>query len=170
VQAGSALPRSKAAKQQFMFDLWDRGIVQDPRRLMEMLELTQAKPADWEISEQQAERENRLLEQGRQCNVEEWYDDEIHISVHLRQMNSADWDSYSDPVKQTFRVHYGLHLKSQQDKQMTQAAMSMLPGMAPPGGEQQPNASANGMNQPVPQGGPAGTTATPPPLTQAEPQ
>lgn len=168
-QAGSALPRSKAAKQQFMFDLWDRGVVQDPRKLMEMLELTESQPADWEVSEHQAERENRLLEMGQQPNVEEWYDDDIHISVHTRQMNSADWDDYSEQVKQGFRTHYQMHVKSQQSKQMTQAAMQMLPGMqqSQPGA---PSASANGMNQPVPQGAAPGQSAAPSPLTQAEPQ
>jgi hypothetical protein len=164
-QAGSALPRSKAAKQQFMFDLWDRGVVQDPRKLMEMLELTESQPADWEVAEHQAERENVRLEMGQQCNVEEWYDDDIHIAVHTRQMNSADWEDYSEQVKKAFRDHYQLHVKSRQDKQMQQAAMNMLPGMAQPGAA--PNASANGMNQPVPEGGPTGST--PAPLTQAEP-
>jgi hypothetical protein len=172
-QAGSALPRSKAAKQQFMFDLWDRGVVQDPRKLMEMLELTESQPADWEVSEQQAERENALLQLGQQQNVEEWYDDDIHISVHTRFMNSADFDDLSDPTKQVFRDHYHLHKQKQQNDQMTQAAMQMIPGMAgaqPGQPGQDPNASANGMNQPMPQGGPTGQAPTPPPLTQAEPQ
>jgi hypothetical protein len=170
-QAGSALPRSKAAKQQFMFDLWDRGVVQDPNELMDMLELSQSKPADWKVAEQQAERENVRLSQGNQCNVEEWYDDAIHIAVHTRQMNSADWDDYSDQVKNAFRAHYQLHITSQRNKAMTNAAMSVLPGMQQQnqnGGAQL--ASANGMNQPVQEGGPTGSTATPPPLTSAEPQ
>lgn len=170
-QAGSALPRSKAAKQQFMFDLWDRGVVQDPNELMDMLELTQAKPADWKVSEQQAERENVQLALGRQQNVEEWYDDAIHISIHTRHMNSADWDNYSEPVKQVFRDHYGLHLQKQKNAQMEQAAMNLLPGMQQGGGDpNQQLASANGMNQPMPQGGPTGSTPPPQPLTGQEPQ
>jgi hypothetical protein len=167
-QAGSALPRSKAAKQQFMFDLWDRGVVQDPRKLMEMLELTESQPADWEVSEQQAERENAALQLGQQQNVEQWYDDAIHISIHTRFMNSADFDDLSDEVKQVFRDHYQLHTQKQRNAQMEQAAMNMLPGMAPPGAA--PMASANGMNQPVPEGGAPGQTAAPAPLTNAEPQ
>lgn len=170
-QAGSALPRSKAAKQQFMFDLWDRGVVQDPRKLMEMLELTESQPADWEVSEQQAERENRLLELGQDVNVEEWYDDDIHISVHTRQMNSADWNDYSEPTKKAFRDHYALHIKSRQDKQMQQAALSLLPGMQPQQNGAAPGlASANGMNQPQQNGAAPGQSPTPTPLQQEEPQ
>jgi hypothetical protein len=170
-QAGSALPRSKAAKQQFMFDLWDRGIVQDPRQLMEMLELTQAEASDWEQDMAQARRENSKLEQGQQQNVLDWYNHEMHQSVHRNYMKSADFDGLPENVKQVWYDHDEMHTKAMEQAQLKQAALGMVTGgQAPPGGGPAPPlASSNGQNQPVPQqGGQPGSP--PPPMTNDVPQ
>jgi hypothetical protein len=173
VQAGSALPRSKAAKQQFMFDLWDRGVVQDPRQLMEMLELTQAEAADWEVDIEQAERENAKMQAGQQQNVLQWYTHEIHQYVHRRHMKSAEYDDYPDDVKKIYEDHDSMHTKAIEAKQLEAAAMALVTG-AQNGAEANGNgqlASANGMNQPVPQqGGPPQPTAPPGNLTSDQPE
>jgi hypothetical protein len=63
-QAGSALPRSKAAKQQFIMDLYSMGIEQNPAKVKEMLELGEGEPEDFEDDLAQAERENSRLQEG----------------------------------------------------------------------------------------------------------
>lgn len=156
VQAGSALPRSKAAKQQFMFDLWDRGVVQDPRQLMEMLELTQAEQADWEAAESQAKRENAKLALGQPVEVLDWYNHRIHQYVHRQQMVSAEFDQYSDEIKKVWYDHDELHSQAMQREEMKAAAKALVTGQQPNGAVPPEAASANGMNQPMIQGGAPG--------------
>jgi hypothetical protein len=173
VQAGSALPRSKAAKQQFMFDLWDRGVLTDPRQLMEMLELTQGDPLEWEYDIEQAERENSKLQQGTPVNVEPWYNHQAHQMIHRRFMKSADFEALDGRVQQTFRDHDELHTKAMQNEMLKAAAMGAVTGGA--GGPMPPPMNgaptvANGMNNQAPmQGGQFGSQI-PAPMTEAQPQ
>lgn len=155
-QAGSALPRSKAAKQQFILDLWDRKLEQDPRRVREMLELSQGEPDEWEIDLQQAERENKKLMQGERCEVEEWYNHQGHQYVHRRFMKSADFEALPEEVQAVFREHLEFHDRFVIDQQRAAAeeAMMMQQNAAtiPGGGGASGGQLANGMNNPGPQG------------------
>lgn len=152
VQAGSALPRSKAAKQQYILDLWDRGLEQDPRKVREMLELSQGDPDEWEIDLQQAERENRKMMEAEDVPVEEWYNHPAHHYVHRRFMKSADFEAMDEQTQQIFKDHDEMHSRVEQEQQMT--AQFMQQG-GPNGGGAQPSPQqgqvANGQNNGGPQ-------------------
>ena len=147
VQAGSALPRSKAAKQQFILDLWDRKLEQDPRKVREMLELTQGEPDEWELDVEQAERENRLMAEGKPRAVLEWHNHPAHHYQHRRFMKSADFESLPENVQKLFQDHDEEHTKFEQDQQRQAMVQQMMVG---------------GGSQPAPTtGGANGVTATP---------
>lgn len=117
VQAGSALPRSKAAKQQFILDLWDRKLEQDPRKVREMLELSEGEPEDFELDLDQAERENKRLQQGQPVEVKDWHNHNAHLYKHNQFRKSAEYEALAEEVKAAYDAHCDQHdfyLKQQQ--------------------------------------------------------
>jgi hypothetical protein len=141
-QAGSGLPRSKAAKQQYILDLYDRKIEQDPRKVRQMLELGEGEPDEFEKDLDQAERENRRLLEGEDVPVLEWFNHAAHHLVHRDFMKSADWDDLDENVQQIFLNHDMEHTKFEKQQQMDQ--------MVAQGGGQSPNGAGGG---PPPAGG-----------------
>jgi hypothetical protein len=172
VQAGSALPRSKAAKQQYILDLWDRKLEQDPRKVRQMLELSEGEPDEWEIDLDQAERENHMLQNGQDPGVKEWYNHPAHHYVHRNYMKSADYTALSQDIQELFEQHDEEHTYYEQ-MQMQAASQPAQPqqgqnGSAPQGSSVPSN--ANGQN--VPQGPPSQFTSATSPrsLLEAQPQ
>jgi hypothetical protein len=155
VQAGSALPRSKAAKQQFILDLWDRKLEQDPRKVREMLELSSGDPDEWEVDMQQAEREMMKLQKGIQVPVLEWYNHAAHHYVHRRFMKSADFEDCDPRVQQVIMEHDQEHSNFEQEQARQQAVQQQLMGGMP-------NGSAPAANSPPPGGNGANATPQPP--------
>jgi len=117
VQAGSALPRSKAAKQQFILDLWDRKLEQDPRKVRQMLELAEGEPDEWDIDLDQAERENRKMEQGLDVEVKEWQNHPAHLYQHHRQMKSAEYEDWPEERQSIFEEHCRQHEEQVRNQQ-----------------------------------------------------
>jgi hypothetical protein len=64
VQAGSALPKLKAAKQQYVLQLVELGILRDQKRIETWLELGSAEPDEIDLAFAQADRENDLMMRG----------------------------------------------------------------------------------------------------------
>jgi hypothetical protein len=160
VQAGSALPRSKAAKQQYILDLWDRKLEQDPRKVREMLELDGGDPDEWEIAMQQAEREAMKLTKGEDPGVLEWYNHPAHHYVHRRFMISADFEELDPQIQQVWLKHDAEHSAAEAGQKQQQMVEQQLMGQMPDG---------SAANTPPP--GANGTNATPqPPFTGEAPQ
>lgn len=176
-QAGSALPRSKAAKQQYILDLWDRKLEQDPRKVRQMLELSEGEPDEWEVDLDQAERENHEMMNGNEQLVLEWYNHPAHHYVHRNYMKSADFASKPDEIKEIFYDHDAEHTHYEEIQAQEVAAMQAQQspqggggqGGSAPGGSTVPSA-ANGQN--VPQGPPPQFSAATSPrsLMSQEPQ
>lgn len=169
VQAGSALPRSKAAKQQFILDLWDRKLEQDPRRVREMLELTTGDPDEWEIDIDQADRENRKMQNGDPVEVKDWHNHPAHLYRHHNYMKSAEFEEELDPeAQQLFEQHCAEHEAAQQQQSLETAQLSAMGGNGV-GPEAGIGAAANGTN--VPEGAPGQFSgASPRSVMDQEPQ
>lgn len=71
VQAGSALPKLKAAKQQYVLQLIELGILKDPKRIEDWLELGGAEPDKIDLAFRQADRENDYMMRGAQNKLTE---------------------------------------------------------------------------------------------------
>jgi hypothetical protein len=123
IQAGSALPRSKAAKQQFILDLWDRKIEQDPRKVRQYLELSEGEPDEWEVDLDQAERENHELKEGTDPGVQEWYNHPAHHYIHRNFMKSAEFKKLPEQIQQAFMKHDQEHTQYEQAQQQEKMAV-----------------------------------------------
>jgi len=170
VQAGSALPRSKAAKQQYILDLWDRKIEQDPRKVRQMLELSEGDPDEWEVDLDQAERENHILQAGDDPGVKEWYNHPAHHYVHRNFMKSADFIELPQGIQQLFEQHDQEHTYYEEQQAMNASQMQG-------GGQGQPSQNGSTPVQPgangqqVPEGPPAAFSGmSPANIIGAQPQ
>jgi hypothetical protein len=70
VQAGSALPKLKSAKQQYILQLVELGIEKDPKRIKDFLELGGGEPDEVDMAYAQADRENDLMLRGAQQQLD----------------------------------------------------------------------------------------------------
>jgi hypothetical protein len=147
LQAGSALPRSKAAKQQFILDLWDRKLETDPRKVREMLELNQGEPDPWEVDLDQAERENKKMQAGKPVQALQWHNHAAHRYQHQMYMKSADFDELDAEQQQLWYNHDKEHADFQRQEQQSQMVMQAMAGSQAGGSPAQ--------------GGANGVTATP---------
>jgi hypothetical protein len=166
VQAGSALPRSKAAKQQFILDLFDRQIETDPRKVREMLELSEGEPDELEKIIASAERENRKMLNGQEVVVLEWHNHDVHRQILHDFMMSPEWDETPPQVQQIMIKHDEDHAAEQRKAATQQMVMQ---GMAGGGQQPAPGPGSNGAQPPqnTAPAGANGNNATPPPQFQA---
>lgn len=135
VQAGSALPRSKAAKQQFILDLASMGVETDPKMIKQALELGESEPDDTDMAEQQAERENELMQRGQPAPVKDWYNHEVHVMQHRRYMMSADYEALPAHIQKIFDDHDVMHQRFLVGVAQAQGAGVPTPNQGTPGGQ-----------------------------------
>jgi len=122
VQAGSALPKLKAAKQEYAMQLAQMGIETDPKKLRDMLDLGEGEPDEVDMAFAQADRENEIMmglgmkpptadprpqlaptsedptagqpssEASMAVPVKKWHNHEAHLKRHYRFMSTADFE------------------------------------------------------------------------------
>ena len=159
VQAGSAMPRSLAAKQQYTLELVSLGILTDPEQIEERLDIGSGAPSVKDMNINQANRENNIMlhglamgmfhlnrdaspaEQERTVSaavpVKAWQDHATHIEHHTMQMMDEEFDklSISNPgIVRLFDEHVAMHQKMMADQQnaamQAQAAAKCAPESA----------------------------------------
>ena len=128
VQAGSAFPLNKVAKQQFVLNLWLNKIITEPRQILKMLEFGTFEEIyeDFAMDEKNAQEENRNMQQGNPEEVE-WFDnDDIHIYEHIRFIKA---NKLSPIIMEFISQHVDGHTKK---KMMAlQAVPNMMPTKQP---------------------------------------
>jgi hypothetical protein len=160
-QAGSAMPKMKAARQQYALELATLGIIKDPKKLQEMLELGQGEPDDEDKAVAQADRENSLMMYGvwrGQTNfdpegqdiadsaryerlhaavpVKAWMNHAIHIQRHTSVMMDEAFEDLAiakPAVPQLFDQHIALHQQMMEQQQQAQMQMLQAAKGAPDG-------------------------------------
>lgn len=157
-QAGSAMPKSKAAKQQYTLELVSLGILTDPEQIEETLELGSGAPSVKDMNVHQAIRENNIMLHGlamgmfhlsRDASLEEtqqavsaaipvkaWQDHATHIEHHTMQMMDEEFDrlSVSNPgIVRLFDEHVAMHQKMMADQQQAMAQAQAAAKGAPEG-------------------------------------
>lgn len=156
IEAGSALPQSKAAKQAFVMDMINSGII-PPQEGLEMMEIGGAQQLMNVLKgdKRQAQRENikmrKLLAEDILAHKDEWdanpqldeatgepllappvitvnsYDNhEVHIETHNIFRRSQSFDYLPDEVKAEFEAHVNMH-KTMKQQEMLQQMMGMVP-------------------------------------------
>jgi len=158
-QAGSAMPKSKAAKQQYTLELVSMGILQDQHQIKEALELGEGEPDDTSKSIAQANRENNMMLHGvwmAQANpegqvgegaegfqkmsaavpVKAWHNHQVHIQRHTSVMMDEEFDDLAvtrPEVVRLFDEHIAMHQQQLQQQAQQQAAMLAAQKGAPDG-------------------------------------
>jgi hypothetical protein len=142
VQAGSAFPQSKAAKQAQLTD-WLRmmaqmGVQMTPRQISQYLRdsgmgATERLVEDYNSTEIQANRENVLLAQGQPVDINPQDDDEGHIANHEDFERQPRFFNFPPNIQALHQAHTQKHrdrLQAQQQQQMENELM--LAGQVPP--------------------------------------
>jgi hypothetical protein len=173
-QAGSAMPRSKAARQQYVLELVSLGIEQDPHWIKQALELGEGEPDDTDKAIAQANRENNTMMHGSDLEqvrrptpgsseedvkkwtavavpVKSWHNHQVHMARHTSAMMDEEFDrlAISHPeIVRIFDEHIGMHQQEIQAAQQAQMQMLAAAKGAPDGASPNPNGG-----QPPDQGG-----------------
>lgn len=147
IQAGSAMPRSRAAKQAFITQLGQMGWIPPDRalRYMDMAE-TGRLYEELQIDVRQAQRENLKMLNGEQVPVNTWDDHQQHVLEHNNERKKQKFENSPDQVKQLFEQHVQMHqMVMQQNMVQAQGGMGAGPG-APmvPGGPPGPGVPSGG--------------------------
>lgn len=157
-QAGSAMPKSKSAKQQYTLELISLGVLKDPHKIEQMLELGHGEPDETDKAMAQANRENNLMMHGmsmgtfsldvtldedafsKQANVavpvKKWHNHAVHIARHTSIMMDEEFDrlAVSHPeVVRLFDEHLAMHMQMQAEAQAAQMQALLAAKGAPDG-------------------------------------
>lgn len=118
VQAGSAMPRSKAAKQAAMQEMFDRmlqyGVELDQRALRKFFKEFEIGGLEHLLAgisadEAQIRREHQRMFNGIAIDINEFDDDDFHIAAHEEAQKSARYEQADETVKQIIQVHVAAH-------------------------------------------------------------
>lgn len=160
VEAGSSIPRSRAARQAFLMDLASRGFIQ-PDRLLRYLDMMETNRMfdESQVSIRQAQRENTIMRMSPppqpqmpmqmpgqeppppqpppvQVNI---YDDHIeHINTHSIFMRTQQYEQLPDEVKNIFMQHLQQHIITIQSGQSIDQLLQTAPQVPAGPQEQQP--------------------------------
>lgn len=150
VEAGSALPHSKAAKQAFVMDLLKLGVIQ-PQQGLEMLDIGGIEKIydSYLVDQRQAQRENMRMSEGEQVNPNDFDNHALHIEIHNKFRKGQQFEAMPPEQQVWWQQHVALHQSAMQ------AAMAPPPG--PMGGPPVGNPGA-----PDPNGGQLPQQAGPP--------
>lgn len=158
-QSQSAMPKSKAARQQYALQLIELGVLKDPRKIEQVLELGFGEPDDQDKAIAQADRENQMMLHGMQRGmfvadpdqmeddektekiptaipVKQWHNHAIHMQRHTSVMMDEEFDRLSvthPEIVRLFDEHTAMHEAELQKAQMAQMQMLMAAKGAPDG-------------------------------------
>jgi len=154
IQAGSAMPRSRAAKQAFIMQLGQMGWI-PPDRALRYLDMAETGRLyeEMQLDARQAQRENLKMLNGEQVLPNTWDEHIVHIMEHNNERKKQKFESAPDNIKIAFEQHVRLHQMQIQVMQQQQAAQAAQMGqgpsspLAPPGSQGHP--ASRPITQPV---------------------
>lgn len=162
VEAGSALPQSKAAKQAFVMDLM-KMFPQYAEKGFELLEIGGIEKIydEYLTDKRHALRENIRMTEGEEVLINDFDNHEVHVMIHNKFRKSQEFENLPDEVKAAITLHVDTHYMALGVKEQPGVPLLQPGGMGPggpPGGD--PNASG---------GQPPGDPAQLPPGAPAPP-
>ncbi len=110
VEVGSAIPRSRAAKQAFIMELGDKGWI-SPDKALRFLDMAETGKLyeELQLDARQAQRENLKLLSGEQLLVNSWDNDLAHIIEHDNKRKQQTFETSDEQIKQMFEMHVQMH-------------------------------------------------------------
>lgn len=151
VEAGSAAPRSRAAKQAFITEIGKLGWI-TPEKALQYLDLVETGKLyeESQVDARQVQRENtKMSATGQPVPINEWDDDQKHEWYHTQYMKTQEFENLDPSIQQAVVQHLQLHRQRMQANAQ-QAAMQQQQGMPPqpqsqpyPNGQQSQGAMQN---------------------------
>jgi len=156
VEAGSAMPYSKAARQALIMDLMKMGFI-DPAKGLSVLEIggTEKLFEELQVDMRQAQRENLRIQTGQQVLANTWDNHQVHMAIHDNFRKSQSFEALSDEIKMMFQMHVQSHEQALMFEQYKQMMMSQGQPQQEQGGNPGVPTGLPGMMQQLqqPQGG-----------------
>ena len=112
VVAGSAMPKSTAARQDFVLNLWDRGILSDPQKALKLLEFGNIEEIydDLSIDVNQAKAEQKQwINSDFSHMTRDFYNHEVHVMEHNKFRKSVEYEELEPQVQQAIDMHVEEH-------------------------------------------------------------
>lgn len=151
VEAGSALPQSKAAKQAFVMDLI-KLFPQYADKGLELLEIGGIERIyeEYLTDKRQAQRENIKMSAGAPVEVNDWDNHQVHLDIHNTFRKSQEFEMLPDELKVMFQEHCDTHYVATGQKAAPGLPLMPMgdPSMMDP--SMDPNAPPVGMGGPPP--------------------
>lgn len=134
VEAGSALPQSKAAKQAFVMDLI-KLFPQYADKGLELLEIGGIERIyeEYLTDKRQSQRENIKMSSGVPVEANDWDNHQVHIDIHNTFRKSQEFEMLPDEIKVMFQQHVDLHYVASGLK--AAPGMALMPGGMGMGGD-----------------------------------
>jgi hypothetical protein len=135
VQAGSSLPQSKTARQQFLLQLFQQGLITDPEIVLDLLDVGQMERY-WDekrLDENRAQMENKLLQGGQYVAPQDYEDHKRHIDIHNLYRKGEEFLALPPTAQRIFAAHINVHglLKLRLDNSMVAAPEEEASAPAP---------------------------------------
>lgn len=146
IEAGSAQPRSKAAKQAFLMELGERGWI-PPDKVLQYLDMAEAGSMyqELQIDIRSAQRENVIMAQDwaellmsaidpdteipmGTLPVSDWDNHQVHIEYHNQFRKLQQYEELPEKAQEVFQLHVDLH----RQLSMAQLGMNPEPGAITP--------------------------------------
>lgn len=154
IQSGSAMPRSRAAKQAYIMQLGQMGWI-PPDRALRYLDMAETGRLyeELQIDARQAQRENLKMLNGQQVLVNTWDEHHVHVLEHNTERKKQRFESSDDNVKAMFEQHVQMH-QMQMQMQMMQVQQGLGGGTQEQPGLPQPGQAQPQQSQQSPSGAP----------------
>jgi hypothetical protein len=144
VVTGSAEPESRIARQDFIMELWDRGLIvndagmPDQKRALSMIEMMNPyEPYSSDQHDKQwALEENELMAMGNQVPAEPHDNHPLHSEQHVAFMRTAKYRGLPEETRFIFRAHLDMHIEIMSSH--AGGEPQELPGPPGEGGEGEP--------------------------------
>jgi len=110
IEAGSATPTSRAAKQAFITELGKMGWI-PPDRALRYLDMAETGRLyeEMQLNPRQAQRENLKMYAGEDVLTNNYDDDMIHLQEHENYRKTEEYENSDDACKTRFETHCGMH-------------------------------------------------------------
>jgi hypothetical protein len=135
VEAGSALPASRSAKQATALELFKLGAFGPPgspeasQKLLEILDMSGIDKAleEWRVDQRQAQRENIRMAAGQPLEIHNFDNHQRHTIVHNRFRKGQKFESLDPQIQAIFEQHVMMHEQANMQQQMVAAQAGMGP-------------------------------------------
>jgi hypothetical protein len=127
VLMGTGLARSRAARNDQLMNMWQQGIIRDPRLMAELMEVphsTFAAPDARDV--RLAANENIDMAKGVAVTPNSWDNHAIHLREHNDYRKTQEFLALESSVKEKFEYHCDQHEQMEEAALMRQAKLAQL--------------------------------------------